>query len=76
MGTMLLGGLWHGANWTFVVWGALHAAGIILTRELERSPLYRDRVPRFVKQTRRPAERRGSVANGRDRMPGVKLAMR
>jgi D-alanyl-lipoteichoic acid acyltransferase DltB (MBOAT superfamily) len=22
--TMLLGGLWHGANWTFVVWGALH----------------------------------------------------
>ena len=21
---MLLGGLWHGANWTFVVWGALH----------------------------------------------------
>jgi D-alanyl-lipoteichoic acid acyltransferase DltB (MBOAT superfamily) len=24
MATMLLGGLWHGANWTFVVWGALH----------------------------------------------------
>jgi alginate O-acetyltransferase complex protein AlgI len=23
--TMLLGGLWHGANWTFVVWGLLHA---------------------------------------------------
>lgn len=22
--TMLLGGLWHGANWTFVIWGALH----------------------------------------------------
>jgi alginate O-acetyltransferase complex protein AlgI len=22
--TMLLGGLWHGANWTFVVWGFLH----------------------------------------------------
>jgi D-alanyl-lipoteichoic acid acyltransferase DltB (MBOAT superfamily) len=22
--TMLLGGLWHGANWTFVVWGTLH----------------------------------------------------
>ncbi len=21
---MLLGGLWHGANWTFVIWGALH----------------------------------------------------
>ncbi len=24
MTTMLLGGLWHGANWTFVVWGGLH----------------------------------------------------
>jgi D-alanyl-lipoteichoic acid acyltransferase DltB (MBOAT superfamily) len=24
--TMLLGGLWHGAAWTFVVWGALHGA--------------------------------------------------
>lgn len=27
--TMLLGGLWHGAGWTFVIWGALH--GIYLT---------------------------------------------
>lgn len=27
--TMLLGGLWHGANWTFVLWGALH--GFYLT---------------------------------------------
>lgn len=26
--TMLLGGLWHGANWTFVVWGALHGVGL------------------------------------------------
>jgi alginate O-acetyltransferase complex protein AlgI len=25
--TMVLGGLWHGANWTFVVWGALHGVG-------------------------------------------------
>lgn len=24
--TMTLGGLWHGANWTFVIWGALHGA--------------------------------------------------
>jgi alginate O-acetyltransferase complex protein AlgI len=24
--TMLLGGLWHGANWTFIIWGALHGA--------------------------------------------------
>jgi alginate O-acetyltransferase complex protein AlgI len=26
--TMVLGGLWHGAAWTFVVWGALHGAGL------------------------------------------------
>ncbi|WP_133139478.1 MBOAT family O-acyltransferase [Legionella genomosp. 1] len=26
MATMLLGGLWHGANWTFIIWGALHGA--------------------------------------------------
>ncbi|XXF80786.1 MBOAT family protein [Myxococcaceae bacterium GXIMD 01537] len=26
--TMLLGGLWHGANWTFVAWGALHGGGL------------------------------------------------
>ena len=25
---MLLGGLWHGANWTFVVWGGIHGAGL------------------------------------------------
>ena len=28
--TMLLGGLWHGANWTFVVWGALHGAYLVI----------------------------------------------
>jgi D-alanyl-lipoteichoic acid acyltransferase DltB (MBOAT superfamily) len=30
--TMLLGGLWHGANWTFVAWGGLHGAALLLTR--------------------------------------------
>lgn len=28
--TMLLGGLWHGAGWTFVVWGALHGCYLIV----------------------------------------------
>ena len=28
--TMLLGGLWHGAGWTFVIWGALHGVYLIL----------------------------------------------
>lgn len=30
--TMLLGGLWHGANWTFVLWGAWHGACLVLER--------------------------------------------
>jgi alginate O-acetyltransferase complex protein AlgI len=30
--TMLLGGLWHGAGWTFVFWGGLHGAGIATGR--------------------------------------------
>ncbi len=28
MATMLLGGLWHGASWTFVVWGGIHGTGL------------------------------------------------
>src|SRR5262249_5920484 len=35
--TMLLGGLWHGANWTFVVWGALHGFGLAITRYFQRA---------------------------------------
>ncbi len=32
--TMLLGGLWHGAAWNFVIWGALHGALLIVHRLL------------------------------------------
>lgn len=28
--TMLLGGLWHGANWTFIVWGGLHGLFLVI----------------------------------------------
>ena len=28
--TMLLGGLWHGASWNFVIWGGLHGLGLIM----------------------------------------------
>lgn len=48
--TMLLSGLWHGANWTFLVWGGLHALGRVVTREVEASDLYARSVPRIVKQ--------------------------
>ena len=45
--TMLLGGLWHGAGWTFVLWGALHGAyltinhlwrDLVAERFLQRAP--------------------------------------
>jgi len=49
--TFLLSGIWHGAAWTFVIWGALHGLGVLVTRELERSALYRERVPKLLKQT-------------------------
>src|SRR6266567_6557935 len=48
--TFLLSGIWHGAAWTFAIWGALHGLGVVITRELERSALYRDRVPKLLKQ--------------------------
>jgi alginate O-acetyltransferase complex protein AlgI len=30
--TMVLGGLWHGASWNFVIWGALHGIGLAFVR--------------------------------------------
>jgi len=48
--TMVVSGLWHGAAWTFVIWGALHAVGRFLTRELERTEFYEKKVPKLVKQ--------------------------
>ena len=46
--TMLLGGLWHGAAWTFVIWGGIHgvraqrrALGARALRDLARAGLAR-----------------------------------
>lgn len=36
--TMVLGGLWHGANWTFVLWGLLHGVGIAFLHVANRIP--------------------------------------
>ncbi|MEZ5942849.1 MAG: MBOAT family protein [Planctomycetaceae bacterium] len=53
--TMLLGGLWHGANWTFIVWGAIH--GLLLCGyrllgderpEKENRPTFIQRIPQMV----------------------------
>src|SRR5262249_29907940 len=48
--TFFISGIWHGAACTFFIWGTLHALGILITRELERSAFYRERVPRLAKQ--------------------------
>ncbi len=39
MATMLLCGLWHGAGWTFIAWGALHGAAICVNRTWSHSGL-------------------------------------
>jgi len=39
--TMLLGGLWHGASWTFALWGGIHGTALSAER------LARERVPGF-----------------------------
>ena len=47
--TMLLGGLWHGAAWTFVIWGGLHGAWLCLERWLaERREARGARAPRHL----------------------------
>ncbi|HEY6876738.1 MAG TPA: MBOAT family O-acyltransferase, partial [Polyangiales bacterium] len=36
MTTMVLGGLWHGASWNFVIWGTLHGLFLVVERALEK----------------------------------------
>ncbi len=36
--TMLLGGLWHGASWNFVIWGGLHGGMLAFERRFFRQP--------------------------------------
>jgi len=38
--TMLLGGLWHGAAWNFIVWGAIHGGALALERLVGKRPYY------------------------------------
>ena len=40
MTVMVIGGLWHGASWTFLVWGALHGLMLALERWRGKKPLY------------------------------------
>jgi alginate O-acetyltransferase complex protein AlgI len=49
--TMLLGGLWHGANWTFVVWGGLHGLYLCINhawRAASRNVVTSRPLPKYV----------------------------
>ena len=48
--TFVISGFWHGAAWTFLIWGALHGIGILLTRRLERADWYHTHLPKPIKQ--------------------------
>jgi alginate O-acetyltransferase complex protein AlgI len=41
--TMLIGGLWHGAGWTFVAWGAIHGSALVAERWWRDRPGYVER---------------------------------
>ncbi len=41
--TMLIGGLWHGAGWTFVAWGAIHGAALVAERWWRERPGFVER---------------------------------
>lgn len=45
---MLIGGLWHGAQWTFIAWGAIHGGMLAVERLLGRNPKYKA-IPGAVK---------------------------
>lgn len=44
--TFLVSGLWHGAAWTFVLWGALHGLFVVMERLLGSAL---DKIPRFIR---------------------------
>ncbi|MGI4953586.1 MAG: MBOAT family O-acyltransferase [Janthinobacterium lividum] len=48
MVTMLLGGIWHGAAWKFVAWGALHGGGLVVGRAVQPLGLFRGAAGRAV----------------------------
>jgi alginate O-acetyltransferase complex protein AlgI len=45
---MLLGGFWHGASWTFLVWGAIHGGWLTIERLLGKTPFY-GRAPKALR---------------------------
>ena len=77
--TMLIGGLWHGAGWTFVVWGGIHGTALVdgalvaRTARVRRAPVD-DRAPRAgtaSSPSRSSASPGSSSARTRSPTPGI-----
>ena len=43
--TMVIGGIWHGANWTFILWGAMHGLFQVIYQLWAANPRNRERIP-------------------------------
>ncbi len=43
--TMLLGGLWHGAGWLFVLWGGLHGLALLIEKQFFRMKI---KIPKYI----------------------------
>ncbi|MBM3568740.1 MAG: MBOAT family protein [Alphaproteobacteria bacterium] len=50
MATMLIGGLWHGASWAFVIWGGLHGAALVLEQLQRRYWPTMPTIPLFLRR--------------------------
>jgi alginate O-acetyltransferase complex protein AlgI len=46
--TMLLGGLWHGASWNFVIWGGIHGGMLAIERSQKRESFYQ-KLPKSIR---------------------------
>lgn len=43
---MLVAGLWHGASWMFIIWGAMHGVALVVHKMCRR--LFLDRIPNTI----------------------------
>lgn len=67
MCTMIIGGLWHGASWMYMIWGALHGSFLIIHKELRRMAMrrrnneYDPDLPAEFAEPERPSKMRVAV---------------
>src|SRR5688572_7830504 len=60
--TMLLGGLWHGASWTFVVWGALHGTYLCVEKLIQERFVSKPKAPTAGELAEKPIIVQASMA--------------